>query len=374
MLGGGFVAGGVYLLAGQPGIGKSTLVLHALSGLIDNGSTAALVAGEESLEQVSARARRIGTSLDGLPATTTDALDQVIDLIRSESPDLVMIDSVQTISDASWSQPAGSVVQVRECTAAIAKAAREVGTTVLLTGHVTKDGSVAGPKTLEHVVDCVLLLEGERSGSLRLLRAMKNRFGAVEETGVFSMTPRGLEEVADPSAELLADRSSGAGSVVSCAREGSRPVLVEIQALVGERAVGQARRVAIGIDQRRLVLLMALLSKRLGCADHDIFVSAAGGITVREPALDLAICVSLASAQSGIPMHERTVVLGEVGLSGEVRRVPDIARRLREAARLGFTRAVVPAATREAEAPLTIVPVAALDDALSHVRTLQAAC
>jgi DNA repair protein RadA/Sms len=373
VLGGGLVAGGVYLLAGQPGIGKSTLVLQALSGLMAAGATATLVGGEESLDQVAARAQRIGASLDALPAASTTSLPPILELIRREAPDVVVIDSVQTISDPALPQPAASVVQVRECAAAIARVAREGGTAVVLTGHVTKDGSVAGPKTLEHVVDCVLSLDGERTGALRLLRATKNRFGPADETGVFSMTSAGLQEVRDPSAVLLADRATTSGSVVSCAREGSRPVLVEIQALVGERSNGQPRRVAIGVDQRRLTLLMGVLSSKLRCGEHDVFVSAAGGITVREPALDLAICVALASSQRRVPVEEGTIVLGEVGLSGEVRRIPDIDRRLREAARLGFTRAVVPLASDDCDTSITLVRVASVDDALAHIRALEIA-
>jgi DNA repair protein RadA/Sms len=373
VLGGGLVSGGVYLLAGQPGIGKSTLVLQALSGLMAAGATATLVGGEESLDQVAARAQRVGTSLDALPAVSTTSLPPILDLIRSESPDVVVIDSVQTISDPALPQPAASVVQVRECAAALARVAKQTGTAVVLTGHVTKDGSVAGPKTLEHVVDCVLSLDGERTGALRLLRATKNRFGPADETGVFSMTSTGLQEVPDPSAVLLADRATTSGSVVSCAREGSRPVLVEIQALIGERSVGQPRRVAIGVDQRRLTLLMGVLSSKLRCGEHDVFVSAAGGITVREPALDLAICVALASSQRRVPVDAGTIVLGEVGLSGEVRRIPDIDRRLREAARLGFTRAVVPLASDECDASVTLVRVASVDDALANVRALEIA-
>lgn len=369
VLGGGLMPGGVYLLAGQPGIGKSTLVLQALAALSASGAVTLFVGGEESLDQISARAIRIGVSLGGLPVTTSTSLQSILGLIRSEQPDLLIIDSIQTVSDESLSQPPGSVVQVRESAACIAREAKEIGTAVLLTGHVTKDGAVAGPKTLEHVVDCVLSLEGERTGSLRLLRATKNRFGAADETGVFAMTAGGLQEVTDPSAVLLADRARAPGSVVSCAREGSRPVLVEIQALVGERSSGQPRRVGIGVDQKRLTLLMGVLTNKLRCSDRDVFVSAAGGISVREPAADLAICVALASAHRGVAIDDRTVVVGEVGLSGEVRRVPEIERRLREAARLGFTRAIVPAST-ESSAALTTIGVDSLDQALAHIRPL----
>lgn len=373
VLGGGFVAGGVYLLAGEPGIGKSTLALQALWGLLSHGHTATLVAGEESLEQISGRARRVGVDLGGLPCTSSTSLDAIVGLVRSERPDLFVIDSIQTISDARLPQPPASVVQVRECASAIAAVAKETGTTVVLTGHVTKDGAVAGPKTLEHLVDCILVLDGDRGGPLRLLRATKNRYGPAEETGVFSMTSRGLEEVPDPSSILLADRAITPGSVVSCAREGSRPVLVEIQALVGERSCGQPRRVAIGVDQRRLTLLMGVMSPKLRCGDHDVFVSVAGGLNVREPSLDLAICMALASAQQRLPVDERTVVVGEVGLSGEVRRVPDIERRLGEAARLGFARAIVPKATKSCEADLTLVPVGSVDEALAQVRAVELA-
>ena len=345
VLGGGFVSGSVVLLAGEPGIGKSTLVLQLLDALARADKDVLLVSGEESVAQVSGRAKRLGVDGSRLRVAASTSLGSVLGDIAASSPDLVVIDSVQTIADGNLEQPAGSLVQIRECAAALTEHAKRTGTSFVLVGHVTKEGSVAGPKTLEHVVDVVLSLEGDRTGALRLLRANKNRFGATDETGVFVMSTKGLEPVGDPSALFLADRREGVpGSVVFPSIEGSRPVLVEVQSLVAEGAPQQLRRVAIGLDQRRLSLLTAVVSQRAGLslAAQDVFVAVAGGLTVREPAADLAVCLALFSAATGSPLGERVVALGEVGLSGEVRRVPSMARRLSEARRLGFTSAFVP--------------------------------
>lgn len=345
VLGGGFVSGSVSLLAGEPGIGKSTLVLQLLDALARADKDVLLVSGEESIAQVGGRAKRLGIDGGRLRVAASTSLASVLADITASGPGLVVIDSVQTIADGNLEQPGGSLVQIRECAAALTEHAKRTGISVVLVGHVTKDGSVAGPKTLEHVVDVVLSLEGDRTGALRLLRANKNRFGATDETGVFVMSTKGLEPVGDPSALFLADRREGVpGSVVFPSIEGSRPVLVEVQALVAEGAPQQLRRVAIGLDQRRLSLLTAVASQRAGLslAGQDVFVAVAGGLAVREPAADLAVCLALFSAVTGAPLGERVVALGEVGLSGEVRRVPSMARRLSEARRLGFTSAFVP--------------------------------
>jgi len=345
VLGGGFVAGSVVLLAGEPGIGKSTLVLQLLDALARDDKDVLLVSGEESIAQVSGRAKRLGVDGGRLRVAASTSLAAVLTDVTASNPDLVVVDSIQTIADGNLEQPAGSLVQIRECAAALTEHAKRTGISFVLVGHVTKEGSVAGPKTLEHVVDVVLSLEGDRTGALRLLRANKNRFGATDETGVFVMSTKGLDPVGDPSALFLADRREGVpGSVVFPSIEGSRPVLVEVQSLVAEGAPQQLRRVAIGLDQRRLSLLTAVVSQRAGLslAAQDVFVAVAGGLTVREPAADLAVCLALFSAATGSPLGERAVALGEVGLSGEVRRVPSMARRLSEARRLGFTSAFVP--------------------------------
>ena len=347
VLGGGLVRGEVVLLAGEPGIGKSTLVLQLINGLISGGYETLLVSGEESVGQVSLRGARLGVHGDRFRVAASTSLSAILALCDRESPTVLVVDSIQTLEDPSLDQSGGSAVQVRECAASLVRYAKATGTIVVLVGHVTKEGSVAGPKTLEHVVDAVVALEGERGGALRVLRAAKNRFGSCDETGVFVMGERGLEAVSDPSAMLLADRYPGvAGSVVFPGLEGSRPLLLDIQALVYPTDLPHPRRVALGLESKRLALLLGVLAQRAQLELHrsDVFVSAAGGLTVREPAADLAICLSLFSAARDAPVDQRIVAIGEVGLGGEVRRVPGIERRLREAARLGFEQAIVPQA------------------------------
>jgi DNA repair protein RadA/Sms len=361
VLGGGIVRGSVVLLAGEPGIGKSTLVLQLLAGVASHDASTLLVSGEESIEQVAARAARLGLTDGRIRVAASPSLPALLAACDADPPAVVVVDSIQTLVDERLESAPGSVTQVRECAAALVGHAKRTGTAVILVGHVTKDGGVAGPKTLEHVVDVVLSLDGDRSGTLRLLRSAKNRFGATDETGVFVMSSIGLEPVADPSAFLLADRRAGvAGSIVFPSLEGSRPVLVEIQGLVDtETKLPQPRRVAIGLESRRLSMLVGVLSTRgdLPLAGRDLFVAAAGGLAVREPAADLAVCLALYSASLGIPIDARAVAVGEVGLSGEIRRVPAIARRLAEARRLGFSTAYVPFGFDESIAGLRLLRV-----------------
>jgi DNA repair protein RadA/Sms len=345
VLGGGCVAAEVVLLAGEPGIGKSTLVLQLMSSLLTADVPSLLVSGEESIDQVGLRAARLGAPPGRLRAAATGDLARVITTAAAERPRVLIVDSIQTLADPDVDGPPGSLVQVRECASALARFAKLTDVIVILVGHVTKDGGVAGPKTLEHLVDAVLLLEGERSGTLRLLRATKNRFGPCDETGVFTMNGHGLVAVADPSSLLLSDRRPGvAGSIVFPCLEGSRPVLVEVQALVTKSDLSHARRVAIGLDPRRLTLMLGVMSRdaAVSFTSKDVFAAAAGGLSVKEPAADLALCLAALSAGREVPLDTETVAVGEVGLGGEVRKVPGVERRLAEAARMGFRCALVP--------------------------------
>ncbi|HVF52057.1 MAG TPA: DNA repair protein RadA [Actinomycetota bacterium] len=365
VLGGGLVPGGVTLLAGEPGIGKSTLVMQMLAGAARGGGRGLLVTGEESLEQVGLRARRLGVGDAGFTVAAMTDTAAIVAACGEHEPSLVVVDSIQTVVSPEIPHVAGSLVQVRESAAALVRHAKATGTAVVLIGHVTKDGGVAGPKTLEHIVDTILTIEGDRSGTLRFLRSTKNRFGPCDETGVFTMTVRGLEAVGDPSAMLLADRHPGArGSAVLAAMDGSRPLLVEIQALVAQ-GTPQPRRVAIGVSAKRLAMLLAILERAgIDAGQKDVFVAAAGGVSITEPAADLALCVALASEVGERALDAGTVVVGEVGLGGEVRRVPHVKRRLSEAARMGFTRAIVPAGDDIDDSSLAIDHVRSVADAL----------
>jgi DNA repair protein RadA/Sms len=354
VLGGGLVPGVLVLLGGEPGIGKSTLVLEIAAGIArtlgDGGGPVLYVSGEESAEQLHLRADRIGLAgpptgdrIAVLPATELETILQGADAV---APSLLVIDSVQTLTTSELEGPAGSVGQVREVAARLGGWARARRVPVILVGHVTKDGTLAGPRTLEHLVDAVLLLEGDRYGSLRLLRAAKNRFGSTEEVGVLEMTGTGLREVPDPAGAFLGDGpATGPGVAVAAVMEGSRPLLVEVQALVAPNGVGMARRTVAGIDANRLALLVAILGRRCGLslATSDLYASLAGGATVNEPAIDLPLAIALASSSRNQPTLPASVAVGEVSLLGDLRPVRGLERRLREAARLGFRRAVVPA-------------------------------
>jgi DNA repair protein RadA/Sms len=376
VLGGGVVPGSVVLLAGEPGIGKSTLVLQLLDGLGAGGHSCLLLTGEESLGQVALRAGRLRLPLDRLRAAASTSLSTVLAASERERPDLLVVDSIQTLHDGARDGAPGSVVQVRDCAAALVAHAKATGTAVVAVGHVTKDGAVAGPKVLEHVVDAVLTLDGERGGTLRVLRAAKNRFGSCEESGVLQMSGHGLTPVPDPSALLLADRSPGVtGSIVFPRLDGSRAVLVEVQALVSGSGSAHPRRVAQGMDPRRLDLLLGILAERAGLAldDKDVFVAAAGGLNVREPAADLALCLALFSASRQVALPSTVVAFGEVGLGGEVRRIPGIGQRLSEAASHGFRGAIVPGRA-EASAPGIRISFANdLSSALAMTKQLRAA-
>jgi DNA repair protein RadA/Sms len=345
VLGGGLVAGSVTLIGGEPGIGKSTLVLQALGSMAAGGATVLLVAAEESVQQVRLRAERLGVLHDNLLVVAETSLPSVLAHLDDAQPTVVAVDSIQTVLDPELSGAAGSLVQVRECAQRLVRFAKEQDVITLLVGHVTKEGTLAGPRVLEHIVDTVLSFEGDRHHALRLLQVMKHRFGSTQELGLFEMTERGLLGVPDPSALFLTDRRPGAsGSVVAPVLEGARPMLVELQSLVAPTHAPMPRRSAQGLDTSRFALLLAVLERRArlelkGC---DVYASVAGGVRVAEAGADLAIALAVASAHADIPVPPTTVVLGEIGLGGEVRQVPHTSRRLAEASRLGFTRAVVP--------------------------------
>jgi DNA repair protein RadA/Sms len=345
VLSGGLLPGSVTLLGGPPGIGKSTLLLQCLSSATGRGVPSMLVAAEESGPQVRRRAERLGAAAPGLQLLVTTDLRDVCAAVGEHRPRLVVVDSIQTLADPAVGPAAGTLAQVRECAAALVRLARERETAVVLAGHVTKEGALAGPRALEHVVDSVLEFEGERHHALRLLSATKHRFGGTDELGVFEMTRRGLVGIADPSGLLLSDRHAGvAGSVVVPVLEGRRSFLVELQALVSRSSAASSRRSAEGLRPGRLALLLAVLERRLrvDLREFDVFASIVGGIRVAEPSADLGLALALVSAVSGAAIAPDVVACGEVGLSGEVRQVRNIGRRLGEASRLGFRRAVVP--------------------------------
>ena len=371
VLGGGIVPGSLVLVGGEPGVGKSTLLMHAAHQVVGAGDGKVLyVSGEESNQQVQMRAARLGALDGGILLLAENDLDVICDTIAAEAPQLAIVDSIQTVADGAVNGSAGSVTQVRESAARLMRLAKETGVPVFLVGHVTKEGAIAGPRVLEHIVDTVLYLEGDRRQELRLLRAMKNRFGSAEEIGVFAMGERGLEEVSDPSAAILSQAgTAAAGTAVVVIMEGTRPLLIEIQSLVNKRNDSvPPRRVANGIDINRVHMLLAVLDRRgrtpLGTS--DVFVNVAGGIRVTEPAADLGLALSIAGNQRNQPLPEGLVVLGELGLAGEVRRVGQTERRLQEAARHGFTRALIPSGSRTGRpAGLVVTEVRTLAEAIS---------
>jgi DNA repair protein RadA/Sms len=362
VLGGGLVEGGVVLIGGDPGIGKSTLLLQAAARLAEQVPIL-YVTGEESAQQVALRARRLGVNASRVRLFAEIELEKIQATLASAKPRVAVIDSIQTLYSAALTSAPGSVAQVRECAAQLTRLAKQSGTTIVFVGHVTKEGALAGPRVLEHMVDTVLYFEGETHTSFRLIRAFKNRFGAVNEIGVFAMTEKGLREVANPSALFLSQHHSGvAGSCVMVTQEGTRPLLVELQALVDEAHGAAAKRLTVGLELNRLAMLIAVLHRHAGiaCYDQDIFVNAVGGVRIAEPGADLAVMLAVVSSLRDRPLPAKHAVFGEVGLAGEVRPVQRGQERLREAAKLGFTHAIVPLANKP-RAPIEGLEVIAVD-------------
>ena len=373
VLGGGIVPGSLVLLGGEPGIGKSTLLLQAAAHFAQAVGPVLYCSGEESEHQVKMRGERLGVGRAPLYLLAETCLERVIEEALRVRPALLIVDSIQTVFSLKLASAPGSVGQVRQAATDLLFNAKGHNIPTILVGHVTKDGSLAGPKVLEHVVDTVLYFEGERHHSHRVVRAVKNRFGAISELGVFEMTGTGLRAVPNPSAMFLAERPKQApGSAVLCCMEGSRPILVEVQALVSSATFGNARRTAVGLDQTRLALLLAVLDKRAGLnlATDDVFVNVAGGMSIDEPAADLAVLAAVASSLRNRPIQDNTVIFGEVGLAGEVRGASQAALRIREAHQLGFTRCVVPegnVSPTDVPKGMTVVGVRTVADALDAV-------
>ena len=373
-LGGGLVNGAVVLIGGDPGIGKSTLLLQALAHL-SLANKVLYVSGEESGEQVALRARRLGLDTRRLQLMAEINLERILATLQAERPVVAVIDSIQTLWSDQLSSAPGSVAQVRECAAQLTRLAKQAGITVILVGHVTKEGALAGPRVLEHIVDTVLYFEGDTHSSFRLVRAVKNRFGAVNEIGVFAMTETGLKGVSNPSALFLSQHGQDvAGSCVMVTQEGTRPLLVEIQALV-DTSHGNPRRLTVGLDPQRLAMLLAVLHRHAGivCFDQDVFVNAVGGVKITEPAADLAVLLSITSSLKNKPLPSKLIVFGEVGLAGEIRPAPRGQERLKEAAKLGFTRALIPEANRpkQAIAGMEVMAVKRVEEAVARIREME---
>ncbi|MFL6718711.1 MAG: DNA repair protein RadA [Burkholderiaceae bacterium] len=372
VLGGGLVAGGVVLIGGDPGIGKSTLLLQALANL-SRVKRVLYVSGEESGAQIALRAKRLAVDARELMLQAEIQLEKIIATLAEQKPQVAVIDSIQTVySDALTSAP-GSVAQVRECAAQLTRVAKQTGVTIIMVGHVTKEGALAGPRVLEHIVDTVLYFEGDTHSSFRLVRAIKNRFGAVNELGVFAMGDKGLKGVSNPSALFLSQHDNQVpGSCVMVTQEGTRPLLVEVQALVDASHLPNARRLSVGLEQNRLAMLLAVMHRHAGVAafDQDVFINAVGGVKIAEPAADLAVLLAIQSSMRNKPLPRGLVVFGEVGLAGEIRPAPRGQERLREAAKLGFSLALIPKANapKQPIEGMTIIPVERIDDALARVR------
>jgi DNA repair protein RadA/Sms len=375
VLGGGLVPGGVVLIGGDPGIGKSTLLLQALAEMSAAGVSVLYSSGEESAAQIALRAKRIALAAPQLEVLAEIQLEKLLSTIDAARPQVVVVDSIQTVySDALTSAP-GSVAQVRECAAQLTRYAKSSGICMLMVGHVTKDGHLAGPRVLEHIVDTVLYFEGDTHSSFRLVRSIKNRFGAVNELGVFAMTEKGLKGVSNPSAIFLSQHAEMVpGACVLVTQEGSRPLLVEIQALVDTAHIPNPRRLAVGLEQHRLAMLLAVLHRHAGiaCFDQDVFLNAVGGVKISEPAADLAVLLAIQSSIRNRALPKELIVFGEVGLAGEIRPCPRGQERLKEAAKLGFTIAIIPKANLpKSKIPgLRVIPVERIDEAISAANEL----
>ena len=372
VLGGGLVAGQVVLIGGDPGVGKSTLLLQALTRM-SAAHKAVYVSGEESAEQVALRAQRLGLDCGRLELLAEIQLERILGALEKAKPAIAVIDSIQTLYSEQLTSAPGSVAQVRECVAHLARYAKQSGTVIVLVGHVTKEGALAGPRVVEHIVDTVLYFEGDTHQSFRLIRAFKNRFGAVNELGVFAMTEKGLRGVSNPSAIFLSQHSGEVpGSCILVTQEGTRPLLVEVQALVDAAHAPSARRLSVGLEQNRLAMLLAVLHRHAGiaCHDQDVFVNAVGGVRISEPAADLAVLLAIVSSLTDKPLPEKLAVFGEVGLAGEVRPAPRGQDRLKEAAKLGFTQAIIPKANQPKQRidGIEIIAVERVADAIARLR------
>ncbi|MEO7622233.1 MAG: DNA repair protein RadA [Gallionella sp.] len=372
VLGGGLVQGAVVLIGGDPGIGKSTLLLQTLAHLSSH-KRVLYVSGEESTQQIALRARRLALDAHAMHLLAEIQLEKIQAAIAHEKPDVVVIDSIQTVYSEQLTSAPGSVSQVRECAAQLTRVAKSSNITMILVGHVTKEGALAGPRVLEHIVDTVLYFEGDTHSSFRLVRAFKNRFGAVNELGVFAMTDKGLREVSNPSALFLSQHGAQvAGSCVMVTQEGTRPLLVEIQALLDEAHAPNPRRLSLGLEQNRLAMLLAVLHRHAGiaCFDQDVFINAVGGVKITEPGADLAVLLAIVSSLKNKPLPEKLVVFGEVGLAGEIRPVQRGQERLKEAAKLGFTQAIIPKANapKQKIAGMEIIAVERVEEAVARLR------
>ena len=371
VLGGGFVPGSVVLIGGHPGAGKSTVLLQIMTMLAKEQSCL-YITGEESLQQVAMRAQRLGLPSDKLQMLSATEIDSILDICEKIRPKVMVVDSIQVMHLSDISSAPGSVSQVRECAAALTRFAKQTGTVLILVGHVTKDGSLAGPKVLEHMIDCSIMLEGSHDSRFRTLRGNKNRFGAVNELGVFAMTETGMKEVSNPSAIFLQrDHDIASGSVVMVVWEGTRPLLVEIQALVDESSLGNPRRIAVGLEQNRLAMLLAVMHRHGGLmvGTQDVFVNVVGGVKIVETSADLALQLALVSSFRDRPLPKDLVAFGEVGLAGEIRAVPNGQDRIREASKHGFTKAILPYGNRAKDAPkgMTVKYVKRLSEALEAI-------
>lgn len=372
VLGGGLVAGGVVLIGGDPGIGKSTLLLQTVCK-VSQTLKAFYISGEESAQQIAMRAQRLGLDASQVDVLAEINLEKISHVLQHHQPDVVVIDSIQTVYSEALQSAPGSVAQVRECSAQLTRIAKQLGISMILVGHVTKEGSLAGPRVLEHIVDSVLYFEGDQNSSFRLIRAFKNRFGAVNELGVFAMTEKGLREVSNPSALFLSHHESPVpGSSITVTQEGTRPLLVEIQALVDTAHAPNPKRLCVGLEQNRLAMLLAVLHRHAGvaCYDQDVFINAVGGVKISEPAVDLAVLLAIVSSLKNKPLPSKLIVFGEVGLAGEVRPVQRGQERLKEAAKLGFTHAIIPKANapKGGVAGLHIEAVDRLEQAIDVLR------